>query len=93
MYSKCVQPKLILIGQIVKLVENGQWPTVILYSACIHRCAYLVLYTHTFYTHVRTYIHTFCIYASDKCIQTTIEIVFCIFLCYYSSYQPVIELD
>ena len=31
MYSKCVQLKLILIGQIVR-VENGQWPTVILYS-------------------------------------------------------------
>ena len=34
MYSKCVQPKLILIGQIAKF---GQRLTVILYSASKHK--------------------------------------------------------
>ena len=38
MYSKCVQPKLILIGQIVKLIGKWlmAWPIVILYSAVTH---------------------------------------------------------
>ena len=48
MYSKCVQPKLILIGQVVKLV--GKWPMTDFYLYP----AYLYMYIHTHAVYVVT---------------------------------------
>ena len=36
MYNKFSQPKWILVGQMLKLVRNGQWAAVISSTGCIH---------------------------------------------------------